>query len=561
MRGSTGIDKRGGTVIPLAAADCSNGRPSRKRRGAVKEQDRFRRATRTTALPEPVEDRSIDYAACRPELAGMEPGDIVLSVERLEGFLQVVAPALAAVDRDRRAPRPGETKRRGRPPSFHALDYWRLELLRRVLGKRSTQDTRDWLTTDKARPTRDLLAFNEERPHFGGKPRKYEAGIPSDGWMSDMRAKWLPEPELARLFEATQRWGLAEKVMTIPGMARELELLYADGSMVETHATPPKYREKRDEQGKVVRDADNKPVMELANEDRITAPEAGFIGKAGPDGHKGSGWNVMFITSSKGTVLGSKVVPLHESEPLTLAGMMDELKETLDWTDTPGLRVLTADAAFHNNTLRKALRGVGVVENISLSSHARKVASQTLAERRNGVRLPFNGYNWATNGHREVVCGCGKGKTAREFTLDGKGRAVTRVKGECKTCGSITVTSGAWRSNGNSDGWVKVGHNDKHRGALEVGNALTFNDTQASQFGSPRMNSQEGLFGSQFAQRFNLLRGKRWFYRQTQAQLDVAAVVTITHALSLERHRRQLQAEQSTLPPSQAEPAGLALAA
>lgn len=47
-----------------------------------------------------------------------------------------------------------------------------------------------------------------------------------------------------------------------------------------------------------------------------------------------------------------------------------------------------------------------------------------------------------------------------------------------------------------------------------------------------------GAFGSQFTQRFGLLRSKRWFSRQSQVDLEVAAVVTITHVLSLERWRQ-----------------------
>ncbi len=136
---------------------------------------RQRRRVRTQQLPAPVEDRTLDYAACRPELKDIEPGEVVLAVEEMEGFHHIVRPVLAEIDRRRRAPRPGESKRRGRPPSFHAIDYWRLELLRRVVRQHSTQDTRDWLTMDKARRTRELLNFDQPRTHHGGKARKWMA--------------------------------------------------------------------------------------------------------------------------------------------------------------------------------------------------------------------------------------------------------------------------------------------------------------------------------------------------------------------------------------------------
>ena len=78
---------------------------------------------------------------------------------------------------------------------------------------------------------------------------------------------------------------------------------------------------------------------------------------------------------------------------------------------------------------------------------------------------------------------------------------------------------------------------------FDFGNPLTFNDPLANEYGRQRFNGQEGAFGSQFTQRWKLLKSKRWFYRQTQVDLEVAAVVTITHALSLERWRRMGEAE------------------
>ena len=62
-------------------------------------------------------------------------------------------------------------------------------MLRRVIASRSTQATRDWLTTDKARRTRELLNFDEGRAHYGGRTRKWLEGVPSDGWVSDFRTK------------------------------------------------------------------------------------------------------------------------------------------------------------------------------------------------------------------------------------------------------------------------------------------------------------------------------------------------------------------------------------
>jgi hypothetical protein len=37
-------------------------------------------------LPSAPTDRTLDYAKCRDELKGIEPGEVVLAIEKLEGF-------------------------------------------------------------------------------------------------------------------------------------------------------------------------------------------------------------------------------------------------------------------------------------------------------------------------------------------------------------------------------------------------------------------------------------------------------------------------------------------
>jgi len=498
-------------------------------------RDQKVRASRSSTLPPPPEDRTLVYAACREELQGIEPGEIVLAVEELEGFRVVVGPALEAVDKVRLDPKPGEGKRRGRKPSFHALDYWRLEMLRRVIASHSTQDTRDWLTTDKAKRTRELLGFDQPRVHYGGRARKWMEGIPSDGWMSDFRTKWLPEAELAQLMEQLECWALTEKMTTLPGMREGCQTLYADGSKLETHATPPKYDE-------------NKVLVNEWRTDRhgnrvrgFTAPEAGYISpqECGSPDHSGAGWNIVFVMSSKGTVLGHRNVPMHTGEIPTLTELVPEIGQTLDVLGEPELRVLTTDAGFHSQTTRKALREIGVLENTHLSSASNAPSTQKSAEKRTLNRFKIDGYpKWRATGDREIVCECGQGKTSRLAGLDPKtGKARARIKGECSDCGSILITSGLWRLSP-SRGFVKCLPHEHDRAEWNFGNPLTFTDPLAIQYGRRRFNSQEGAFGSQFTQRFKLLKSKRWFYRQTQVNLEVSAVITITHALSLERHRR-----------------------
>lgn len=553
-----------------AVAQCASASAGEK----ASDEGRRRRSPRGTALPPPPADRTLDYAASREELRDIEPGEVVLAIERLRGFEEVVRPVLDAVDARRAAPCEGESRRRGRRPSYTAIDYWRLEVLRRVIAAHSTKHTRDWLTTDRAARTRELLGFASPRAHYGGKPRRWMEGVPSDGWMSDFRTRWLPEAELARLMCDLERWALTEKLTSLPGMRTECRTLHADGSKLETHATAPKVkRDKRTGKARVLNEwrkgRDGRKVR------AITAPEAGYVGNGGGNAdHAGHGWNIVMVMSSKGTVLAHRNVPLNAPENETLAGMAGEVSEALgvfrerearvrrvrrvrrgrevaeeaevaeeveEAYVERDLRVLSTDANFHGQATRRAWREVGVVENTHLSSHAARERSTRTAKRRTERRYGIDGHpGWFANGHRELVCACGKGKVSRVVRLDAKGRAIVGVKGECasEACGSVLITSGWWRLAGNSQ-FVRCDGALRGKDAeLEFGNPLTFNDPLAQEYGQRRFNGQEGAFGSQFTQRFRLLKTKRWFYRQAQVDLEVAAVVTITHALSLERWRR-----------------------
>lgn len=504
--------------------------------------------TRSQQLPPAPDNFEIFYAACRKELKDIEPGDVVLAFEKLDGFAVVVQPVLDAIDRQRRMPQPGERTRRGTAPRFHALDAWRLEILRRVIGERSTEKTRDALTKDKLGKTRELLNFHLPRVHYGGKKRKWVEGIPSDSWMSDMR-KLLTEDMLSQLIDQLVRWALLEKMRDVPGVWEESLALMADGSKVETHATPTKTKE-----GVVSNDYMKKSRKSGKMVPNITAPDAGFIPNNGSNAdHSGPGWNCMFVMGAHGTVFAKRAVKMNSHEPTTLKEMVDELGQTLDHFGRSALRVLTADSAFHYSPLRKDLRNIGIVENISLSSHAKKKrsAKRSVAKRNKQV-LTIDGFpNWTLNGHRELVCACAKRNIARKANLLPSGRVVVRTEGKCKTCGDICLTSGLWYKPKDVDKVFKVVDAvDHERVNWEVGNFFTFHDSVGDGFGMPRWHGQEGAFGSQFTQRFGLLKGKRWFYRQTQMDIELNVVVCITHVLSLERWRRmQAAGAQAPLTP------------
>jgi hypothetical protein len=92
----------------------------------------------------------------------------------------------------------------------------------------------------------------------------------------------------------------------------------------------------------------------------ITAPEAGYVpNTGGSTDHAGHGWNIIFVMSSKGTVLAHRNLPLNASESGTLRGMLPEVGQVLETLGEPQLRVLSTDGAFHSHETRKTLRQMG----------------------------------------------------------------------------------------------------------------------------------------------------------------------------------------------------------
>jgi hypothetical protein len=499
------------------------------------------RPSRSTTLPATPSDRTLDYAKSRDELKGIEPGAVVLAIEASQAWQNVMVPLLDEVEARRRAPRPGERLRRGRPSQYTAHDFERMELLRRVLGLTSTQATRDWLTTDRARKTRELFGLDRDRPHFGGKERKLMAGIPSDGYMSDYRTKWFLREDRAAAYRLLERWLLIEKLLASPDVEYELGILYADGSKLETHYTPPKMK-----RGKVCNDTP-RPDRHGVMRSPITAPDAGWVTNTGKNAdHSGAGWNIVFISTVKGTILARRCVPLNHSESGTLTDMVDELGEVLGNFEQR-IRVLTTDAAFHSQTLRRRLHDLGVVENIHLSSHSSlKPSAAKTVKQRDNKRWQFEGYpDWFADGHRQLHCRCGKGTSVRRIRVGAGGKAVIATQGDCSHgCGTIRVQAGMWRVSTDGRTFRRIRPGEQDHADWTIGNPLTFHDEVAAQYGVPRYNAQEGMFGSQFTRRFPLLRNKRWFRWQSEVELEVSMVVSITHALSLERYRRMTTSPQ-----------------
>jgi hypothetical protein len=56
------------------------------------------RPSRSTKLPAAPTDRTLDYAKCRDELQGIEPGEVVLAIETTNAWQTVMVPLLDAIE-------------------------------------------------------------------------------------------------------------------------------------------------------------------------------------------------------------------------------------------------------------------------------------------------------------------------------------------------------------------------------------------------------------------------------------------------------------------------------
>ncbi len=178
--------------------------------------------------------------------------------------------------------------------------------------------------------------------------------------------------------------------------------------------------------------------------------------------------------------------------------------------------------------------------------------SRANAAANNAKRIPIEGYkNWFTNGHRELVCACGAGTMIKRLSLDRHGKAVVRTEDTCRQCGSITITSGDWRKAQNPDRWLRINpQNPREKPDLLMGNPLTFNDPNASEYGRRRFGHHEGFHGA-LASRFGLIKDKRWFRRLDEAKVATAMTFCVMHVVALEQRRRvRAAAAQAQAPPA-----------
>lgn len=433
------------------------------------------------SLPKLPDEVSQPYALSRPELADLGPGEQVKICLDSAAWQRVMVPILDDLDRNR--------AKRGPRPLYTAHELESVLLLQRLMGFDTCREARDYIASDRE-AARIVLGLDSPR-NAAHTLVKLRDGIPSEATLSRHRARF-GEARRLEAYKKLEREGLADHLAT-PELREEARILHIDGSRILTHYTCPKRDPKT---GKVV------------NEAETTCEDGGFVPhEAGPE-KSGNGFNLVTAVTATGVPLAWRVTALNEAETEAALDIFrnDWSRDVEPYLDADKLAVLSADAAYSSASFRAELRKHRIVENIHHVSHGASTRSRDNARAKGAARYRIVGCpNWFANGHRELLCKCGAGKTWRHFDIR-KGRAVTRVEGSCPTCGPVMVTSGRWRAVQNPGGFARCHTTDPdERRDWLLGNHLTFNDRLSNVYGNSRFGHNEGFHGA-LSTRFGLNR-------------------------------------------------------
>jgi hypothetical protein len=486
-------------------------------------------------FPEPLKG-DVPHALVRPELADLDEAAIVALVRSSRAWQEVIVPRCEAIDVRRR-------KHARTPPLYESETLEAVLLYGRVCGLKTYREIRDRLAGDRGKKIRAELGLDRRRLAPGQTVVTLRSGIPSEATICRHRTKHFPEVERVEAYlELETR--LRDEHLEMDGLRREARNLDMDGTAVLTHYTAPIY-EKQKRRGKKSR-AEQKQQKKLVNGGlsargypRITAPDAGYMPFSAGLQWWGHGWELVSIVTQTGVPLAWDIIPAGEASERTSAIRIvrEQMPSVIDKLGPRMTRILSADGGFTDDELREACHEIGIHENIHHVSHADK--SKPRARRMDKDRIPILGYSkWFSNGHRELRCACGEGRAVKRSALGPDGESIPRVEGQCRNCGSITITSGDWYLAWNPRQWRRVDPRDEKRvPAYLFGNPLTFNDPVAREYGHKRFGHNEG-FHSMLGSRYGLTDEKRWFRRRNQVVIECATTFSIMHAVAMEWRRR-----------------------
>lgn len=491
----------------------------KQRRGVVSLRDR--RLSFGT-FPEPLKG-DVPYADARPELAGLSLGDKVRIYMSTQAWKDVMRPLLAALEADR--------PKKGPKPSYSSEELESCVLYQRLAGKSTYGAARRLLAGDRGARDRAALGFDDDRHDGESQLRavKSRDGVPSEATVWRHMQRFGLDAYVAAYQELMERL-LNENFEEFPELADEARLVHWDGSVMRSHYTS--FERKNRVTGEV------KPPTLTGGGYRPRNKE-----NRGKDGH---GFNLVAAVTQTGLPLGARLTAINVPEAHTARGILeDEWRRTVaPYLQDDLVRVMACDAAYTGGHFREAVHRAGFVPNCHPVSHSGRERSVKNAARKQKTKLKI-GYgrndkrydNWYLNGHHELFCKCGQGRTFRRAEKNKSGEAVARLEGSCPTCGFISLTAGEWRRYSNRKAVTKAASDEKAKLDWRVGNPLTFNDPLSAKYGSCRFGQDEGFHGA-LVTRFGLLKEKAWYRDRRAAERDLLQVFCAMHVLAKEQRRR-----------------------
>jgi hypothetical protein len=488
------------------------------------------RRMRYGQLPVPAKRADLYWGINQPELKSVTNAQLCKLVLDTPEYEKTLGEKLDEIDERNRT---GWGNRAGRPQRWSARELEAVFVYRRVSG----------LPTIKR--TLERIHFDPEAQQLLG----FTGGTPSAPTLTRHLKQHFEADERRDLYREFDRL-LRQRVVQLPGFDEEARKMGLDGSQQGTRYTPP--IPKAYKGGKLTGTIANGSIRK-GKPGAITAPDAGFVGKAG--GPKaGQGWQFVGLFSEHGTLLGWDISALNTGEPDAAQRVFDDYqREVLPHRGTKTVSVCAADGGFSSTGIRTRLQELRIVPNIHKASHAE--GSKSNVKKLDKMRWAFSHPskpqygNWGSNGHAEITCDCGQGVIERVFSASKTGHLTIATRGSCPQCGQVTITSGRWRRTRGSSSqgtfkWVLAVDGEEPDPA--VGNSLTFHDPISRGYGRGRFGWGESIHAT-LERRFGLLKQRSWMRSRIEVETEFAIAASAISVLLLERAERASYQTQAAI--------------
>lgn len=470
-------------------------------------------------LPVPDEHADLYWSVNQPELRDLTDGQLTALLLAAPEFETVLGPALDQIDARNKTV--GSGKKMGRPARWSARQVESFLLYRRVAGLETIKRTCERLHWDGE--ARELLNLGER--------------LPSRATISRYVTQHFDAIERVALYRELDRQ-LRARMVQLPGFDSEARILGLDGSQHGTRYTPP--IPERGKDGKLTKQLLNDKIP-AGSPGAITAADAGYVGGNHPK--SGKGWQLMGLFTEHGTLVAWDISPLNEAEAVAAERVLSQYEqEVLPHRQQGTLSVCSADSAFSSPVLRARMQELRIAPNIHRASHGGKPKTHRNVAKLDADWLRFQHpgkkhyANWQANGHMELRCACGEGVIKRVFDLSTTGHLSIAMKGQCPSCGNVTITAGKWRRAQNPVRYVRAYAGETNEPAL--GNGLTYRDALSRKYGKGRFGWGESVHAT-LERRFGLLKDKSWMRSKVEVETEFAIAASAISVLLLERQARR----------------------